>query len=147
MKTLSFDWIKHKWQHRGKRGDGEEALSRYVIHTATYIFQMFPTTDKCAEGGRLYISLPLSNTNVKVFPVRIVRWPNSIMGDWLNPKWAPFFIHTVPLFPAAILPPCPPLTVVSDSLVAMSPSCLWLKKVFWTWQFSLCDLLDYQLLH
>lgn len=52
-KNLTFSKRKQKWQGRGKRGGREGALSRDVIHTATYIFLLFPTTDGRKEEGFL----------------------------------------------------------------------------------------------
>ncbi len=111
-KNLNFGKRKHKRQDREKR-DREEALSRDVIHIATFIFLFFPATYNCARGGRLC----LANIHVKVFPVRSVRRPNSTMGDWLSPQVGPFFPHSV-----LLLLLFPPFTVVS--LVLMSLSCL-----------------------
>lgn len=86
-----------KFLDGGKRGDREEAWSRDVTHAVTYIFLFFPTTDNCEEGG----GLRLMNIHAKVFPVRSVGQPNSIMGDWLSPQVGPiFFTYSAPASPS-----------------------------------------------
>lgn len=75
-----------------------------MTHTVTYIFLFFPTMDNCEEGG----GLRLMNIQAKVFPVRSVGQPNSIMGEWQSPQVGPIFSHTVLL----LLLPFPPFTLI-----------------------------------
>lgn len=113
-KTLNFGKRKQKWQKGG--GDREEALSRDVIHTATYIFLLFLTTDKCAKGGRLSLPFSLSPTHMLryfllgVWDGQTVLW----VTDWAL-KWAPFSLIQCSFPRLLLLPPFPPFTVVSVS--------------------------------
>lgn len=53
-------------------------------------FPSFSYHRLCLE--RKAVSLRHRHTHTEVFPVRGVRWPNSIMDDWLSPQVGPFFL-------------------------------------------------------
>lgn len=93
-KTLNFGKRKQKWQDGGKRQGGGTEQRR-----DTYSHLYFPSLSYhrqvCIGRKALSPFLSLSWTHVKAFPVRSVRWPNSIMGDWLSPQVGPIFSHIV----------------------------------------------------
>lgn len=118
-KKKPWTWAKEKqkWQDCGR----EESGRRYWAGM-WYIQPLILSYHRQVCVGRKACSPFLSHIHVQVFPVRSVKWPNSILGDWLSPQVGPILTHTVllPLLP--LFPTFPSLTVVSVNLVVMSLS-------------------------
>lgn len=111
------------WQKKTKmtrRRDDREEM--WYIQPLIFSFSFLPQTSVHSEEG----SVSLSQTHMLRYFLLGVWGGQTVLWvtDWTL-EWAPFSLKQCSRFSHRFLP----FTVVSASLVVMSPSCLWLKKV------------------